>query len=252
MYFLIDMDQLAVTHKHADREVLNGLAWIECKCAAKIFPLGDPRMLEQRLTSSEMMSIYKAATGQFPTAYANQLATLLHDLVKRMPDTEAVREEVEAQVKHVLPASPANYRYVLGAKVPEELPGLFNAKPIAVAHSEAEQAAIAKTTAAYAAQAARNAPPAGPPPLPATPVPPAPPRAPREPGAAPSTPRAGGVRDIVFSVADREWEAANKPTDLSVVLKLRKHIMDVLERDHNLKRTTASTTLGDWQKQRLT
>ena len=55
----------------------------------------------------------------------------------------------------------------------------------------------------------------------------------------------------MWGVADREWEAAGKPNDVSVVLKLRKEVMNILEKDHAVKRTTSSNELGAWQKARV-
>ncbi|QQK88566.1 hypothetical protein, partial [Vibrio phage PH669] len=51
-------------------------------------------------------------------------------------------------------------------------------------------------------------------------------------------------------LADQAWEAAGKPTDVSVVLKLRKQWMNDWEAI-GIKKTTASSTLGAWQKSRL-
>lgn len=66
----------------------------------------------------------------------------------------------------------------------------------------------------------------------------------------PTAPR-GGTSFTVFEVADQMWAEAGKPTELPTVLALRKKMMDVLEKDHGIKRTTSSTTLGGWQKARL-
>lgn len=66
----------------------------------------------------------------------------------------------------------------------------------------------------------------------------------------PSAPRSGN-RVIIFEVADRMWNEAGSPRDLSVVLPLRKTIMAELEANHGIKKTTSSTALGEWQKLRL-
>jgi hypothetical protein len=47
------------------------------------------------------------------------------------------------------------------------------------------------------------------------------------------------------------WEAAGKPMDKDTVLALRKEMMQVLETEHSIKKTTSSTALGDWMKQRV-
>ena len=66
----------------------------------------------------------------------------------------------------------------------------------------------------------------------------------------PSAPR-GGNRAVIWEVADRMWNEAGSPRNLSVVLQLRKTILADLETTHSLKKTTRSTALGEWQKVRL-
>lgn len=70
------------------------------------------------------------------------------------------------------------------------------------------------------------------------------------PAKTPSAPR-GGNRAAIFEVADRMWNEAGSPKDVSVVLALRKTIMNELEENYGIRRTTSSTALGDWQKLRL-
>ena len=65
-----------------------------------------------------------------------------------------------------------------------------------------------------------------------------------------SAPRSG-VRALVFEVADKIWNAAGSPTAVAAVLVLRKQMMNELFDNHSIKKTTASTTLGEWQKIRL-
>ncbi len=247
MFVLIDMKQLAITHKHRDREVLAGLSWIECLNAAKVLPLGRPSLFAENLTPLEMQKIYLAATGAELKAYGNMMATVLHEAALRMPESVANKAEVEAQVLCVLPADRNSYRYVAGAKVPENIDGLFAAEPLTVERNVSAEQNAAKLIAQYAAPAV--------PPLPAGAVPaastglntPAAPAAPR----APSAPRQGGSRETIFKVADEMWAQAGSPRDPQLVLKLRKEIMTVLESQHGVKKTTSSTALGDWQKQRV-
>jgi len=56
---------------------------------------------------------------------------------------------------------------------------------------------------------------------------------------------------VIWSVADQLWGAAGKPVDVKAVLALRKQMMSTLESEHNIKKTTSSTALGDWQKSRI-
>lgn len=67
--------------------------------------------------------------------------------------------------------------------------------------------------------------------------------------AAPRAPRVpGGSRKVIFEVAEVMWLAAGKPDQLPALLTLRKIIMETLEREHGIARTTSSTALGEWQK----
>lgn len=62
--------------------------------------------------------------------------------------------------------------------------------------------------------------------------------------------RMSGAKEIIWAKADDMWSAAGKPTDKGVVLKLRKDIMDALEKD-GVNRNSASNELGNWQKARI-
>lgn len=55
------------------------------------------------------------------------------------------------------------------------------------------------------------------------------------------------VKDQIHGIANEMWNAAGRPTDITVLRKLRKTMMDVLEQQ-GVKRTSASTELGQWQK----
>lgn len=57
----------------------------------------------------------------------------------------------------------------------------------------------------------------------------------------------GSVAATIFAIADRMWADAGKPTELRTLLNLRKQMMNAMEAQ-GIKRTTASTTLGQWQK----
>ena len=68
------------------------------------------------------------------------------------------------------------------------------------------------------------------------------------PAPAPRQPRATNVKQIIHNVANRIWEDAGRPSTVKEVLVLRKAIMNHLERNLGVKRTTASSELGNWQK----
>ena len=244
MYILIDRQQMAITHKHSDRVVLAKLSWIECTNAGATMSLSSTRTLLDMFTPSELKLLYKNATGAELKGYANSLAQAVLDVAKRMPETDAVLAEVTAQANLIMDGDKSHYRYVRGAMKPEELPGLFTPAPITVPRIEAEELRAAQNYSGPANFPATGGA------LPAT--------GGANPAAngtgaataarAPSTPRAGGTRDVIFRVATEMWQAAGSPTQIPKILELRKTIMATLESAHDIKKTTSSTALGDWQK----
>ena len=237
-YILIDRQQMAITHKHTDRAVLAGLSWIECTNAGVIMSLTNTRPLLD-FTPAELRLIYKNATGADLQGYAQSLANAVLAMAKRLPDTEARIEEVQAQVKCIQDGDKSSFKYTFGAMTPEEVVGLFEAPKLTVPRVEAEEALAGQ---GYAGPAFGGTGPDHP-----TAQGNGAPREPR----APSAPRTGGTREVIFTVADQMWEAAGKPTALPTVLALRRTIMQELETNHSVKKTTSSTALGDWQKSRV-
>ena len=237
-YVLIDRNQMAITHKHTDRAVLAGLSWIECTAAGVVISLSNTKPLLD-FTPAELRLIYKNATGAELKGYSNTLASAVLAAAKRMPETPAVIAEVQAQVKLIQDGDKSSFKYVFGSMKPEEVVGLFEAPPISIPRVAAEEELAAQGYAGL------NFGGTGPDhPVASTNG------APREPRA-PSAPRTGGAREVIFRVADEMWAAAGNPTSLPTVLALRKTIMQELETNHDVKKTTSSTALGEWQKQRL-
>lgn len=61
----------------------------------------------------------------------------------------------------------------------------------------------------------------------------------------------GQTSNLIWDVADEIWVNAGRPTELKLVLSLRKKIMQDLETLHGVKKNTASNELGKWQKARI-
>ena len=61
----------------------------------------------------------------------------------------------------------------------------------------------------------------------------------------------GQTSNLIWDVADEIWINAGRPTELKLVLSLRKKIMQDLETLHGVKKNTASNELGKWQKARI-
>jgi hypothetical protein len=247
MYILLDTERMVITHKHSDKRVLDALGWIECQCTQHVFAMGDSVAISH-YTILELSQIYEAATGKKIISSHNHMVRLVADLTMRMPETKVTGDPIAA-CKKISPADPRFFIWKDGQAVPQN--GAVQPDPIKCERNvEAEEntayippvkvAARPQWRPTAADQAALGAvvPAAG-----ATP-------AVRDPSA-PRAPRQSGIRDKIYEVADRIWEAAGKPTDASTVLKLRKQMMEELETIHGVKRNTSSNSLGDWQKMRV-
>lgn len=248
MYILIDRSVMAITHKHHDREVLAKLSWIECTNAGVTVPLTGVRAFLD-FSNAELKLIYKHGTGADLKGIGGAAQAVL-EMARRLPETQAVLAEVTAQALCISDGDKSCYRYVFGAMKPEELATLYEPNAIQVERCEAEELRASVATTA----AAPYVPPIGPNPFahPAAAASSANANAPAPVQRAPAAPRVGGTRDTIFRVADEMWTAAGSPNDLPHILSLRKQIMVELEANHSIKKTTSSTALGDWQKQRLT
>lgn len=240
MYITIDREQKAIVHKHRDRSVLANLSWIELTNAGITLPLGNPQHMMKEFSSAELKDIYENATGAKLTGYGPGLANAVHQMALRLPESVVNADEVAAQRLLVLDGDKSGFSYQAGHKAPLSHPGTFTPDPLKCARDPAEEARANAVASGYVPPApGATSNPAGVfNPVPTTPR-------------APSAPRSGGSRDTIFRVADEIWAAAGSPRELPTILQLRKQMMTVLESDYNIKKTTSSNTLGDWQKARL-
>lgn len=244
MHVAIDITALRFTHIHRVREIVWGLTVLECAPIKSILydSTERPEFLDG-LGAAQLTAIYLNAVGQVAVTtdqlvlrealalYAESVLPMLVD------ETELERQIASVEDKLRSPVNVApHYRYTLGAKVP------------ALATEDKFTFATRKLAFTLADEAAKRAPqrratrPAVAAPAAATPpVAPAP-RAERS---------RSSVRPVIWSVADKLWGEAGKPTAILVVLELRKKMMNELETEHGVKRTTASCTLGEWMKDRL-
>ena len=226
MYITIDTERMAICHKAEDYEVAAGLAHIELSHTSVHIMPGDYPAAFNGMTDLELKLLYRNATGNEFEGYSHpHLIAAVCQVTKALPHTDAVPAEVAQQCRKINISDRSPYRYVKGSYTPARLQDIF--QPLPLQASAARVAAI---------------PPAGPVPAAAHATPAVKPI---------SAPRAGGVREVVWGEADRRWEAAGKPRNLSVVLALRKDLMNVLETEFGVKRTSSSTSLGEWQKARL-
>lgn len=248
MYVSVDLNKLVVRHKHSSFITVCNLVDIECRnCDVAIFPVGSSKALEG-LPLQSLTTLYNRITneplGQMLPSKARLLIT---EAIERLPLTDAVPAEVEKQAAWLASSELEGwFWYVKGASRPragEELSLLeyletegcaeARAKVLAGQYKpkpSAEVNAYDKATAAKAERATG---------VKCT-------TAPADPNAVPRS----QIKATIWEVADKMWEEAGRPTELAVVLKLRKGIMDALE-PMGIKRTTASVSLGKWQIEKL-
>lgn len=252
MYVTIDCDNLRFLRKHPDVLLLSNLAWIETPhISISIQPCDSPSFLSS-FTDLELKMLYRNTTGQDQRFYGDALRAVFMELVQGMPLFVGTASEVERQAALIPIDNDVPYLYIAGASKPARQADLFElpyhtspslpSEPATASLGKRAASILypnAQTQAAqYAAQVAEQR---------STPATPQAKSAPRVAG----TPRAGGVRDTVWSVADAMWELEGKPTERTLVLALRKRVMLVLEEEHAVKRTSSSNELGNWQKNRI-
>lgn len=240
MYISTDCDKMRFAHKHPDVRVVCNLVFIECAGRhVDIYPIDSAAFLA-RHTETELQLLFRHTTGDGPSPYhGDQLRAVLKELALRLPESDVTPFEADMQAGHLEKRDPKGvpgYRYVKGAMVPARPDDLFTPELGTVALAADEAATVARRHAAPATHSA----------TPATAT-----TAPRAPRAAPSAPRSGGVRETIWKVADKMWEDDGRPTDKAAVLHLRKKVMEKLEREFSIKKTTSSNELGNWQKGRI-
>jgi hypothetical protein len=239
MHVVLDRKKLIfLPIKHEDTFVVCNLVFLEAPNAhAYICPL-DQNFLS-KLTDLELMILYKNTTNEKAMNVGDSMRNILFEIAERIPAREVNAFELEQQAASVPKQTSKRYLYQPGAFVPFEKPDLFALDPVVLPKAEDEQLISRRPRTG-----------------PAGPATPAPGRvAPHTPAARPTPaargPRQGNVRELIWAVADRIWEKANKPTDVKVVLNLRKEIMVTLESEHAVKKTTSSNELGNWMKARI-
>lgn len=223
MYITINRETCVFTHVAQDYQTLLNLCHIELPhVKAYILPVEDIKT-DVHLTDLEMKLLYRNSVGEEYTGKSrSQLNSLIHEYAKTLPYTPWNRMEVELQASKIKEDDQGFYRYVQGSTTPCQLQELF--EPVLVRGEGCPTVEITMSA----------------------------PYVPEPTIAKVGKPmRTGGSKGIVFSVADTMWGAANKPTEQSAILALRKKIMQVLESDYDIKKTTSSNTLGLWQKARL-
>lgn len=233
MYILINRETLHLLHKHDDMEVLCNLAWLEVQEYGHV--IGPCRHETFRgLTDMELKMLYRNITGDEVGELGRYaLIELLCGIAKNMPATEVNPADLEVQASAIVEGCKGCFKYVLGASKPALRQELFQGHK---AKTDAEHLAMAlaqkwkylKEEKEKVAQQQR----------------------PRNTTPSTARPAGGTLKQVIWSTADEMWEAIGSPQDKAAILTLRRSIMDRLEKDEGIKRTSASSELGNWHKTR--
>jgi hypothetical protein len=191
----------------------------------------------------ELKILFRNVTGADDHSFSrSQLLQVLFDLSTRIPESDIDPFEVEAQAEYIKADDKHKWLYVRGARRPKQKLDAFEPACKQALRSDIEE---------------RRAKSGKLPALQPTAVPPSKPPGNDQPAAnrkvlskQSNGPKRGTARAVIWQVADTMWEENGKPTDKKEVLNLRKQIMDRLETEENIKRASASSELGQWQKTR--
>lgn len=226
-YISINLDTLAVMHKHRYPGVIADLVFIESEDDHTIWmgPESSLTRLILKMTQTEKEIFYRNMTGEEPKKWHVSVFTgILRDGIKSMAPMEANPYHSELQAKYV-EMYPGNWKYVDNTSKPCK--GQSKLTQFAASGLTENTAPIRQPVIVAAPKPPTVAP---------TPYKPAPPR--------------GSSKVIIWAKADEMWTEAGKPTDKATVLALRKQMMIELEKD-GIKKTTSSTSLGGWQKENI-
>lgn len=246
MYVSIDLKGLRFMHKAPSFKTVAHLCYIEARHVPYSIEPIDAKSWLGDLTDMEMKMLYRNTTGNEIHYLGSYLRAILCEIAYRLPETEVNAYEAERQAACLTDESEAGYEYVGGSFTPALNGYLVDPLRAPTAPNEPEIGArgasyyLARVATLHPASAQRATGGQGSSSGSAS-------RAQRPAGA----PRSGGNREVIFRVADEIWTNAGQPKEKETVLTLRREIMKVLESEHGVKKTTSSTALGEWQKQRI-
>lgn len=237
MYVSIDRENLKFLHKHEDVHVVCNLVHIEAPNVPICVTHYSGHFLSD-FTDMELKMLYRNTTSSDHTSHSgNALRAVLADPADRLPVSDVNKFELDRQAASIPEDNGEPLKYVKGATRPGKVAELF---PL-TAPKNPDEDKLAASASVRPLQRPASAAPTAAPAAPQT-----------RPQRAPAAPRQGGVRAVIWEVADSLWEREGKPTGKAEVLALRKRMMDLLESDHGVKRTSSSSELGQWQKARVT
>lgn len=236
MHIVIDKGKLRfLPIKHENMFAVCDLVVIEApNTFVYVCPLDD-KFLNQ-FTDLELMLLYKNTTGETAMRVGDKLRDILFEIAERIPVRTVNLIELSLQASLIPNKTSKRYVYNYGGTRPLEKDPLFALEPCALPANIS--AVIPKRIAPISAPINK-------------PAQVQQPTAKTAHTSTQQTPKKGGVRDIIWFVADKMWEAQGKPMDKQIVLSLRKEAMGILEAEHGVKKTSSSNELGNWMKARI-
>lgn len=247
MYVAIDIDKMRVVGVHRVQDILHGLMQLEAANVKNLrFENSDSEYFLAGLKVLQMQLLFTSVTGEQGLALTHMerraLITVAINAMKPMlVDDQELDKQISA-VENQLKLGPGKvpfYRYALGSRTPKTVEDVF-VRGMQLTDD-------LRSAAKGAAQRLLPMPAAGVPAAPVAGTVRQKTGVPRPAGGEPT----GGVAGEIWMVADKMWKEAGSPPDTKTVLALRMTMMVVLETEHDIKRTTASNTLGQWMKARL-
>lgn len=237
MYVLLNRNKMSFAHKHHDIFCLANLAWMENRdMEFHIFPL-DNAFEFNKFTDEELEQLFQNTVGEpFPETNRNALKQALFDAAMRIHASKVNIHEAETQASKVPDGSEQCYEYKPGKMAPVKCAQMIRVMTTDFRPEEVESAlkgilpALKRDTSrSTTSKPNRGA---------VTPK-----------GGCDAPPKHGTAKATIWKVADEMWEEDGKPADKESVFTLRKSIMNELEKQ-GIKRTSASTELGKWHKER--
>jgi hypothetical protein len=238
---------MVLLHKHENANAVADVAWIECyDVPYYILPIEDATCFRQ-FTDMELKMLYRNVTGQDSHSLSRlPLVQVVYDLCCRIPESVIKPAEAKIQAEYVdalrTQGKGGFWLYCAGSCLPGQKADLWKpsckkAEQWRVEERAAKSGKLPALKRATQPHSERTGPD-----RPVTAV---------QHSAKPAgTPKMGTAKAIIWAAADKMWAAAGKPLIKSDVLTLRKEIMDHLEKEEGIKRTSCSSELGNWHKDR--
>jgi hypothetical protein len=236
MNVLIDRERMVILAKHRKMNVLSCLAWLTYPNAMTTIVVCSNKV-DSNLTDMELKFLCQNTTELANDDIARMttrstLERMVLHLVESVPEFECNEIELRNQADKIKEENMDTYCYVPGSRSPCVKPDIFSdfvkvdRKTLNFDYSSEnlvhEKLSVINRsiTDVKAAQTKQ-------------------------------TVSGGRVKDTIWEVADKIFSSGQHVASVEGLKKLRAQAMLILEQEHEIKRTTSSTELGNWQKNKI-